>query len=253
MDNVVIIPVHNQLPYLVKCVESVIEKTKNLKLIIVDDGSTDKLTIDWIRKNEKKLGYYRIRHDSAMGFSKACNDGMKYAVENYDFTCLCLLNSDTIVQTDDWFGKVEYFYTNGENIGCASVMSDNALAQSIKNERSYLARIDSKPTVQSYLVHGFCYFISREAILKLGYLDDKEFPHYGSEDDFSLRCVTTGFTNLLVGSVFVRHNNATSYTDKQRQSIVIHSFPALNKRWGAGFVNRCGIMSAKAGKYINDK
>ena len=250
-DRVIIVPVHNQLPYLIECVVSVYMMTKEPKLIIVDDGSTDVVTAEWIDANKTTYGYEIIRHKKALGFSKACNDGIDFALGNYNFNTLCLLNSDTQIRTKDWFSKVEWFFVNGENIGVASVMSDNALAQTVKNINQYMLRIDTKPTVYSCLLHGFCYFISKELINKIGKLDEVMFPHYGSEDDYSLMSLKAGFKNLLVGRVFIHHANSRSYTEEQRQKIVLKSFPDLNKKWSKSLINRCGIMSVKAGNYVN--
>ncbi len=249
-NKVIIIPVHNQLLYLQACLSSVYEHTLSPTVIIVDDGS-DEETRAWIAGNNQELGYDYIRHDKAMGFSKACNDGIDFAKGKYDFNVLCLLNSDTEVETPDWFEKVEWYFTNGEKIGVASVMSDCALAQTVKNHNSYMRRIDEKPAVYSYLLHGFCYFISRDLLLEIGNLDEITFPHYGSEDDYSFKSLKAGYKNLLVGKVFVHHANSVSYTEAQRAAIVVNSFPALVKKWGRGWVNRCGIMSVKAGDYIN--
>lgn len=252
MSEVIIIPVHNQLQCLKVCIESVYKHTENPKVIIVDDGSTDIETKQWIIDNEKQLGYVRIYHEVAMGFSKACNDGIDYALQHYDFVSICLLNSDTQIRTPDWFSKVNWYFKNGDKIGVASVMSDNALAQTVRNVPRYMANIDTKPAVYSVLLHGFCYFISKELILKIGKLDEVLFPHYGSEDDYSLMSIKAGYKNLLVGSVFVHHDNAKSYTEAQRSKIVIKSRPDLDKKWTAGFVNKCGIMSVKAGNYLNN-
>ncbi len=252
MSDVVVIPVHNQLQCLKVCIESVYKHTNNPKVIIVDDGSTDFETKQWIIDNEKQLGYVRIYHEVDMGFSKACNDGIDFALGHYDFVSLCLLNSDTEVRTPDWFAKVNWYFENGEKIGVASVMSDNALAQTVKNYNHYMANIDTKPAVYSVLLHGFCYFISKELLLKIGKLDEVMFPHYGSEDDYSLMSIKVGFKNLLVGKVFVHHDNAKSYSEAQRSRIVLKSFPDLNKKWNAGFVNKCGILSVKAGNHINN-
>lgn len=251
MNNVIIIPVHNQLGYLIPCIESVYTKTINPKVIIVDDYS-DKDTTLWINSNKLKYGYDIIRHnDMAHGFTKSVNDGIKYALEHYDFICLCLLNSDTVINTNDWFSKVRYYFESGENIGVASVMSNNALAQSVTNVDKYIMDIDNKPAVYSVFVHGFCYFISKKLINDVGLLNDEIFPHYGSEDDYSLMSLKASYKNLLVGNVFVYHENNKSYTEAQRTAIIRKSYPALQNKWGRGLISRCYMVTCNAGKYVN--
>ena len=252
-DQVIIVPVHGQLPYLKVCVESIYAKTVNPKLIIVDDCSPDDGTYEWIRDNADKYGYEWINHPTqAFGFTKSVNDGIKFAQEHYDFDCLCLLNSDTEIITDGWFRKVEWYFLNGDKVGIASVMSDNALAQTVKNFGEYMANIDHKPAVYSVLLHGFCYFIGKQLLSEIGLLDEVMFPHYGSEDDYSLSSMQAGYKNLLVGRVFVHHANSKSYSEKQRQQIILKSFPDINKKWGRGIVNRCGNITVKAGSYLNN-
>jgi GT2 family glycosyltransferase len=250
MYNVVIIPVFNQLELLQDCVRSVIENTDNLKLIIIDDGSTDLKTREWIKEFTKKNKFDRIWHKKAMGFSNACNDAIDLAMSKYDFTCLCLLNSDTVIRTKNWFDIVRWHFEVGNKIGLASVMSDNALAQTVKNTDKYLATIDQRITVHSYLIHGFCYFIAKSLILEIGKLDEITFPHYGSEDDYSLKSIAYGYTNLLVGSVLVSHKNSKSYTEAQRSQIIKKSAPDLRERFGKRYVDRCGIYSYKAARYV---
>lgn len=250
--KVIIIPVHNQLPYLQKCVKSVFANTKNFELIIVDDGSSGE-TEEWIRLNEKPLQYKRIRHEKALGFSKACNDGIDYAMENFDFTCLCLLNSDAEIVTQGWFDKVESCYIDDSKIGIAGVMSDNALTQTIKDIPLYMKTIDSKPTVFCHLVHGFCYFIGKKLIEKIGHLDDDRFPDYGSEDSYSLTSIKYGFKNIILGSVFVKHKNEQSYSHEKRAEHIKVSLPALIKLWGKYFVNDCILQARSVGNYINNK
>ncbi len=114
-----------------------------------------------------------------------------------------------------------------------------------------MTKIDTKPAVYSYLLHGFCYFISRELIETIGLLDEDMFPHYGSEDDYSIKSIKKGYHNLLVGRVYVHHDNAQSYSEEQRQRIVRKSFPDLNRRWGRNLVDRLGVASVKAGNYVN--
>jgi len=247
--QIVVIPVHNQLPYFIKALESVITHSPDAVIIVVDDGSTDKETSKYLANNKTK--YIFLKNDVAEGFSSACNKGMRYALENFDFNCLCLLNSDAEIDTPNWFTKVEKYFIQLKNTGVASVMSDNAMAQTVKDIPNYLRRIHRKPYMYSPLAHGFCYFISKKLIDKIGLLDEVAFPHYGSEDDYSLKSIKNGFKNIIVGSVFVKHNNETSYSHDVREQYVKVSLPTLIDKWGKKYVDECVKKYIAACKRIN--
>ena len=249
-QQVIIIPVHNQLPYLIKAIESVIRKTKDYELIIVDDGSTDYNIREYLSSNE---GIFTLLiNETAQGFSAACNKGIQYALDNFDFNCICLLNSDAEVVTENWFDKVEQYFVNGENVGVASVMSDNAMAQTVKNVPEYLKVIDSKPAVLTPLCHGFAYWISKKLIENVGLLDDKLFPSYGSEDDYSLKSLKAGFNNIMIGSVFVKHKGEASYSSAVRTKFVKITLPLLMNKWGRKYVADCVVKYNKCGTYLNN-
>ena len=245
--KIVIIPVHNQLPYFIKALESVLKHSPDAVVIVVDDGSTDLFTSSYL---ENRNSYIFLKNETAQGFSSACNKGMQYALDNFDFNCLCLLNSDAEVVTNDWFTKVEKHFTDLKGIGVASVMSDNAMAQTVRDIPNYLRKIDRKPYMYSPLAHGFCYFINKELIEKIGLLDEKTFPHYGSEDDYSLKAINNGFRNIIVGSVFVKHNNETSYSHDVRNEYMKTSLPNLIKKWGKRYVDKCVRSYVSACKHI---
>jgi GT2 family glycosyltransferase len=247
--QIVVIPVHNQLPFFVKALESVITHSPDAVIIVVDDGSTDLETSRYLERNSDS--YIFLKNNVAKGFSSACNKGIQYAIDVFDFHCICLLNSDAEVVTEDWFTKVEKYFIQMKDTGVASVMSDNAMAQTIKDVPNYLRRIHRKPFMYSPLAHGFCYFISKRLIEKIGLLDEIAFPHYGSEDDYSLKSIKNGFKNMIIGSVFVKHNNETSYTHDVREEYVKISLPALLDKWGKKYVDDCVRRYVDVCKKIN--
>lgn len=247
-EQIVIIPVHNQLLYVQKAISSVIKNTQIPIIIVVDDGS-DVETRHWLFTNPF---IHLLTNETAQGFSAACNKGIQYASDNFDFNCLCLLNSDAEVVTENWFDKVEHYFVNGDNVGVASVMSDNAMAQTVKDIPKYLNSIESKPAVLTHICHGFAYWISKKAIETIGVFDVKTFPAYGGEDDYSLRSIKHGFNNIIVGSVLIKHKGETSYTEAVRTKFIKTTLPALQRRWGYKYVAECVNQANKIGQYLNN-
>ena len=76
----VIIPAYNNADYTVKTINSVINQTyENIEIIVVDDGSTDDLSLK-LKQFKKKIIYI---HQSNQGACVARNHGMKIASGDY--------------------------------------------------------------------------------------------------------------------------------------------------------------------------
>ena len=79
----VIVPVYNVDRYLVRCVDSIINQTyKNLEIILVDDGSTDKspqICDSYLQKDTR----IRVVHKQNGGLSSARNAGLDTATGEY--------------------------------------------------------------------------------------------------------------------------------------------------------------------------
>ena len=79
----IIIPVYNVLPYLKKCIESVINQTyRNLEILLIDDGSDDgsEVVCDQYGKRDERI---KVFHKSNGGLSSARNYGLQYVTGDY--------------------------------------------------------------------------------------------------------------------------------------------------------------------------
>lgn len=92
----VIIPVYNVLPYLNRCVQSVLMQSyKNIEVILVDDGSTDGSSefCDNLAKQDHRI---KVVHKINGGLSSARNAGIKNASGDYCF----FVDSDDYISTN---------------------------------------------------------------------------------------------------------------------------------------------------------
>ena len=99
----VVVPVYNVLPFLKRCLDSIICQTySNLEIIIVDDGSTDGsgLVCDEYKKKDSRI---KVIHRENGGLSEARNTGIEIFNGKYI----------TFIDSDDWIepSYVEYLYT----------------------------------------------------------------------------------------------------------------------------------------------
>lgn len=111
----VIIPVYNVEKYLTRCLESVINQSlKDLEIICINDGSTDKSgeICDRYSKKDKRI---RVIHKKNEGVSKAKNLGISMAKGKY----ICFIDSD------DYIDKLMLgeMYNLAVNNECEVIMS----------------------------------------------------------------------------------------------------------------------------------
>ena len=91
----IIVPVYNVLPYLRKCVDSLINQTySEIEILLVDDGSIDGSgeLCDRLAGDDRRI---RVFHQDNKGLSEARNAGIEKARGNY----LCFVDSD------DWVAE----------------------------------------------------------------------------------------------------------------------------------------------------
>ena len=88
----VIVPVYNVDCYLDKCISSIVQQTyKNLEIIVVDDGSTDKspeICDRWSQRDRR----IHVMHKVNGGLSDARNAGLAVSTGEYI----------SFVDSDDW-------------------------------------------------------------------------------------------------------------------------------------------------------
>ena len=89
----IIIPVYNVEPFISKCIESAINQDyKNIEIILVDDGSTDKsgdICDDYAKKDNR----IKVIHKKNSGVSSARNIGIEKSTGDY----ICFIDGDDYV------------------------------------------------------------------------------------------------------------------------------------------------------------
>ena len=107
----IVIPIYNSEIYLKRCLDSVINSTyKNIELILLDDGSTDKSLTICNNYQEKYKKIIRVYSHKNMGVAKTRNKGIKLATGKY----IMFIDNDDFIDED----YIEKYY---------KVVSDNNL------------------------------------------------------------------------------------------------------------------------------
>jgi hypothetical protein len=80
--------------------------------------------------------------------------------------------------------------------------------------------------------NGFCMFVKRELIARIGTMDADAFPAgYGEENDFCQRAELAGFRNIVAGNVLVRHERSASFGDARRAALGVQGMAVLRARY----------------------
>ncbi|MEN8249994.1 MAG: glycosyltransferase family 2 protein [Bacteroidota bacterium] len=211
-----VIPVHNRLEYNKECLQ-ILEKQKetlffssnDIEIIVVDDGSTDG-TGEWIRENRKDV--IVLQGDGNLWYSGSMNLGMKYAIENFDSDFIMVWEND-IFPVDDYFNQLQYILNDwdGKTLICSKlyyrVQPDKIFGMGgtfdIKTGRKSLigrTQTDGPEYQKDIEVDWFLgqgVLIHKDIISKVGYLDEKNFPQYHADVDYSLRAKEAGYTNMV--------------------------------------------------------
>jgi len=213
----VVIPIHDAAEALRACLASVIAHTAApARLILVDDASTDPAVADLLDPLRGRAGIEILRHDENLGFTASCNRGIAAAGRDD----VILLNSDTEVPAR-WIETLMAAAHATPGTASATPFSDKAGAFSappVPQERSAtdLSRLCAQSSLatppEAPTGHGFCLYLRRDALDRVGLFDEEAFPRgYGEENEWSMRALRAGLRHVVDDRTLVRHRQAASF------------------------------------------
>lgn len=229
----IIIPIYNAYDDVSACLNSIAKHTTKSEctILMLDDASPDSRIAPLLKEFEKKFGFSHHRNAENLGYTASCNVGLKLAGDND----VVLLNSDTIV-TPHWLSGLASIAYSSESIGTVTAMSDNAGAFSFPianqlNEKpvaishelwaaSILDATRHLSPVEVPTGNGFCFFIKRELIEKIGDFDVAAFPRgYGEENEFCMRALANGYKSVISPRSYVYHERSKSFGSSKEAHI----------------------------------
>lgn len=197
----VIVVTFNGLKWLDKCLGSLRLSTIAADTFIIDNCSSDN-SVEYIKSHYPEA--FLIESDHNLGFGKANNIGLKYAVDNnYDY--VYLLNQDAWIESDTLEKLINISQLNTE-FGILSPLQVNcnksALDYNFANWCPKKVVSDAlcskiKPLYEVDFIMAAHWLISRKALLTVGGFSPT-FPHYGEDDNYLHRL---HFHGLKVGIV----------------------------------------------------
>ena len=254
----IIMPVYNAYEDLRACVASVMAHTPAAlaRVVLINDASPDPRISAWLTELQAAppLGpALQVLHNpNNLGFVGTVNRGM--ALGRGD---VVLLNSDTVV-TPGWLERLIACASSRPNVATVTPFSNNAeiCSYPVFCRATQVGMLDLTALTQALAdcddgtypelptAVGFCMYIRREVLARIGLFDAERFGRgYGEENEFCLRASGAGYVHLLCTSAFVVHRGGQSFDgDSQalkhaHEKVLLALHPDYNERI-ADFVRR---------------
>lgn len=216
MKVYVIIVTYNGMYWYDKCFSSLRESIVPITTIAVDNASTDG-TVSYIQKHYPEV--IIIESQENLGFGKANNIGMRYALD-HDCDFVFLLNQDTWIEPQAIMDLINV-YQKYPNFGILSPMHLKA------DRRSLYIQIEDGKTDHGNQLLSDCYFGTLEDVYPFSYVNaaawlvprdtletvggfDPLFIHYGEDDDYLNRLRYHGLKLGLCPKSRIVHDHKTT-------------------------------------------
>lgn len=235
MKLLVVIVTYNAMQWAERCFDSLRKSTIVPDVFVVDNGSTDG-TQEYIQQNYSEVKFIQSKEN--LGFGKANNMGMQYALDN-DYDYVYLLNQDAWVMPDT-FEKLIEISKKHQEYGILSPFQMNAdmrhidigfikSALSFKSNPDIFNDVYNETVNEIYpvsVVMAAHWFITRDCLIKVGGFSPS-FPHYGEDINYIERALHYGFKIGIVPSLRVVHDRGRR-EDSPEKIIYMEYMVAIN-------------------------
>lgn len=241
MKLAVIIVSYNVKHYLMQCIDSVKKATQATEtdIYVVDNHSRDNTP----RSLKKENGIHLITCNKNNGFSRANNIAIKQSDSEY----VLLLNPDTIVSETSIKECVDFLDSHPKAGGVGVCMIDshgnkalesrrglptpmtafykmcglcNAYPTNKRLGRYYMSWLSWNDVAQIEIISGAFCMLRREALDKVGLLDE-DFFMYGEDIDLSYRLLKHGYENWFIPATILHYKGEST---KKSSFKYIHVF-----------------------------
>jgi GT2 family glycosyltransferase len=241
-----VIPVHNRLKYTMECLNILNEEkstsfftNNNISIIVTDDGSTDG-TSEWIKANYPEVIVLKGTGD--LWYSGSLNLGIKHALQILKCDFVMVWEND-IYPVDNYFSNLQDILENwdSQSLICSKlyykirpdiIFGMGGTFNSRTGFRNLIGRMEPDSPkyervmeVDWFLGQGV--LIHRDIIEKVGYFDEKNFPQYHADIDYSLRAKNAGYHNIVYPNLKLLNDTETTGISHLKNKTVKQFFESL--------------------------
>ena len=229
---------------------------------MINDNSPDPRIKEILDKQIKK-NVIVIHNEVNKGFSNNINIGMSQSDDND----VILLNSDTVV-TSNWVEKIEKCAYHDSAIGTVTPLSNNATlcsvplfceenklpeGMSIEKAGQIVENCSLRKYPRITVAHGFCMYVKREVIKKIGGFDAETFERgYGEENDFCNRAEQIGYHHVMCDDTYIYHSGTKSFISKEKEAYIKAHDRILRERYPVQMKNNDLHCKENPNHYVGD-
>ena len=201
----IIIPSDNELEYVKRCIESIINHTDmSYEIIVVDNNSSDGIK-HYLKQLDGFVRYQILSHNH--GFAGAVNRGLMMAKGT-----TILLLSNHVVCTDNWLSNMLICLQSNSSIGMVGpVLNEMNGSELIDMNYSNMDDLQSSSSNQSDFTKWSdaenlsqkCLLFRRDLLVKVGFLDEGCFEGSYVIEDYCIRVKLQGLSFVYAGDAFV--------------------------------------------------
>jgi len=221
----VLVPVHNRLEdtvKFIKCVES--QTTGNFELIVIDDGSSDgtneliKLHYSWVTL---------LEGDGTLWWTGAINRGVEYVLGKAGVNDLLMtINNDVIFEDNFFQTMMETASTHPDSlVNPVSIDATDRERVMFTGGRVFswifaikvypllnrnVKQTDKRQFVEVDFLSGRGTMIPVKAFREIGLYNQEKLPHYGADEEFTIRARRNGYRVLINLGAIVYVEKATT-------------------------------------------
>lgn len=250
----IIILTKNRYDLLSKCIKSILDRTSydNYDILIVDNGSDESETLQYLDALSKKNQFKIIRDDRPFNFSALTNSAVKHARGDF----ITMLNNDIEVINTDWLQEMvsQAVQPGVGAVGARLWYPDNTLQHGgvifilglaghahrflKKNQSGYFGRAVA---IQNFsAVTAACLVMKKELFEQVGGMNEKKLPVAYNDIDLCLKLTEAGYCIVWTPYAELYHHESASRGDDRQtkhRKRAAREYEYMIKNWGTKLEN----------------
>lgn len=220
----IVTPIFNAKDQTLKFIDDLKSQSyKELTIIIVDDGSTDGAAE---AISQMYPDVIIVRGSGNLWWAGATNLGVKYALKhkadfiltiNHDLSInksyVKTLVDDAINHAKALIGSLVVYETDPNQVWFAGAYFDYKRGE-MQHTNGSITEFKGR-LLESDWLSGMGVLIPSEVFEKIGYYNEKDFPQYFGDSDFSIRAKQAGYKLLVSGSAIIESDVKSSWVHRQ--------------------------------------